>query len=280
MTAEKILQSDVLDILFEGRNKMYGAYELRRTYNRRIKQSLGVMVLTIGLLTGGYLFSAGKENSTIVINPVEDSITLKLVDDKTKPEVEPPAAKPKPPQQLATVQETTPLIQPDELVPVTEVHKQETIDTSVISTIYNIGLGSDPGDVVPDGPPGDGTASNGPGNTQTVTEPAIPAGPIDMSMADEMPQYPGGTGALVRYMVNNLTSELEPGMKYVLKTQFVIDEEGKVSEAVILSSDEPSLNPQVIKALRKMKQWKPGRLHGKNVAVRFVMPVTFMGGDE
>lgn len=281
MTAEKILQSDILDIIFEGRNKLYGAYELRRTYHSRIKRGLGGMVLLMALLTGGYLFSLGRQNNTMALFDIKDTLTVKMIQDPKKPLKEEPAvSKPELQQKLATVKENIPIIQPDELVPKTEVNKQDVIDTSVISNVTNPGLGSTPGDVVSEGQPGDGKPNGAGTEDAPATEPARPTGPVDMNMVDEMPQYPGGTKALVNYMVRNLTSELEPGVKYVVKAQFVINEEGAVSDAVILHSDDVNLNSQVLKAIRKMVKWKPGQLHGQKVSVRFTMPVTFVGAEE
>ena len=57
MEPNKILQSDVLDLLFEDRNKAYGAYELRKTYNKRILTALAFTGTLIALLYSGYLLA-------------------------------------------------------------------------------------------------------------------------------------------------------------------------------------------------------------------------------
>ncbi len=101
-----------------------------------------------------------------------------------------------------------------------------------------------------------------------------------MGDVELLPEYPGGKEAMVRYMVNNLISELEPGVKYVVRALFIINQEGRVSDAQILYGDDEALNNQVLEAIKKMKQWKPGTQNGHAVAVIFVMPVTFMGGEE
>lgn len=279
MTAERILQSDVLDILFEDRNKLYGAYELRRTYPRRIKRAVGGMFFLVAAASASYLFSSEKNTAVNVDSEYKDSamlVDIKPVEDK-KEKIEPP--KPIVQQDVATVKDFVPIIKPDEQVQKTEVPPMEAVDTSAYGDENKPGEAVASGQNVTSGDPGV-PGGSGESNKPVVTEPVLPTGPIDMHQADEMPEYPGGTQALVRYMVNNLTSELEPGNKYVLKAQFVINEEGQVSEATILSSDDAGLNGQVLKALRKMKQWKPGKYHGHNVAVRFTMPVTFMGPEE
>ena len=280
MTAERILQSDVLDILFEDRNKMYGAYELRRTYPRRIKRAIGGMFFIVAVASASYLFGSGRNaNQNIKAEYIDSIVIAKLIEPDKPKEPEQPKPKQTVQENVATVKNTPPIIEPDEIVEKTEVPPVTQVDTSAVGT-QNIA-----GNAVADGQQNvsrDEGVEGGKGESEKpiAPEPVMPSGPMDMHMADEMPVYPGGTQALVRYMVNNLTSELEPGNKYVLKAQFVIDEEGKVSDATILSSDDASLNQQVLKTLRKMKQWKPGKYHGKAVAVRFTMPVTFMGPEE
>lgn len=278
MTAEKILQSDILDILFEDRNKLYGAYELRRTYHRRLKQGIGGMILAIALLTGGYYVNFGKQNNIIAGLDVNDTTVMIMVQDPPtppKPEPPPPPTPPPPPQ--ATIAYTAPLLVAD--LPKTEMPPQTDIDTAAISTVIQTGAPSTDA-VVPETkggtPGGDGLSKEMP----VTAVPNIPSGPVDMGKVDQMPEYPGGSRALINYMVRNLTSELEPGVKYVVKAQFVINEEGAVSDATILYSDDEVFNNQVLKAIRKMARWKPGMLHGQKVAVRFTMPVTFVGPED
>ncbi len=282
MTAERILQSDVLDILFEDRNKMYGAYELRRSYPRRIKRAVGGMFFLVAIASAGYLFGSGRNTNQNTVFDINDTTTLvDLTPPKEEPK-EPEQPKPIAVQDVATVKDFVPVIKPDEQVPQTEVPPMDMVDSSAYGDENKTGEAVAPGQNVTSGDQGGVPGGTGESNDSKVAapEPVMPPGPIDMHQADEMPEYPGGTQALVRYMVNNLTSELEPGNKYVIKAQFVIDEEGKVSEATILSSDDASLNQQVLKTLRRMKQWKPGKYHGRNVAIRFTMPVTFMGPEE
>ena len=101
MTNKEILQADMLDILFEHRNKSYGAYALRKTYSRRLGLALGV-ALSIGLLfalmsfinkKGNGDYEKGKGNEIVVR-------TYVLPDDKPK-DPEPPKEKTKPKAQAA-----------------------------------------------------------------------------------------------------------------------------------------------------------------------------------
>jgi len=274
MTPEKILQSDVLDILFEGKNKLYGAYELRRHYDSRMKKALAGTFILIAIIGFGRLMAnRGTTFPVLIYDTTETRITQVDLPKKAEPE------KPKEKfvkQNVATVNTAPPEIVPDNLLPETKMPDITQIDTSAISSVTKPGEGIDINIAISQDPP----ASGGGGRAIIEAIPEKPAGPVDMGEVDQLPQYPGGKEAMVRFMINNLTSELEPGIKYAVKAMFIIDEEGRVSEAQILHSDDAALNTQVLKAIKKMKKWKPGIQNGQAVAVRFVMPVTFMGAEE
>ena len=113
MESNNILQADILDIIFEGKNKEYGAYDLRRTYNRRLLKSIGVTAAVIGLVfVGGMVSGRGTKKSAPVI-PTD--VTLAAV-EKTQPVVPPPVI-PKPqPQQVRSIAFVTPKVTPDDQV--------------------------------------------------------------------------------------------------------------------------------------------------------------------
>src|SRR5262245_60718526 len=102
METNKILQADILDIIFEGRNKEYGAYDLRRSYNRRLRFSVVVMLLVTLLLYVGQLI-AGKQkpgDSRMVLLPPDAQIENIEQPVEPPPVIPPP---PPPPQQIQTV---------------------------------------------------------------------------------------------------------------------------------------------------------------------------------
>ncbi|HEU5366791.1 MAG TPA: energy transducer TonB, partial [Hanamia sp.] len=93
MEAKQILKADLLDILFEGRNKEYGAYELRKTYNKRITTALiGTVVLILLILIGSAIFNKLNENKTVA--PLK---TTETTLQQIKPNEPPPPPPPPPP---------------------------------------------------------------------------------------------------------------------------------------------------------------------------------------
>ncbi|MES2776628.1 MAG: energy transducer TonB [Bacteroidota bacterium] len=278
MTAEKILQSDILDILFEGKNKSYGAYELRRQYDKRMKKAIAGTFILIALVGFTYMLASGNTSNVVMADADEPTQLTQVEMTKPKP---PEPEKPKQTQaarpNVATVNPSAPLIVPDEVLPETKMPDRAQIDTSAIGDVTKAGEATNTNTGVSQDAPSTG-GGTGPGVIASVPE--TPPGPLRMDQVDQLPEFPGGKEALVRYMVNNLSSELEPGVKYVVRAMFIIDEEGNVSDAQILFSDDQGLNSQVLKAIKRMKRWKPGVQNGQSVAVRFVMPVTFVGAEE
>ncbi|MGZ8544163.1 MAG: energy transducer TonB, partial [Flavisolibacter sp.] len=139
MEANKILQADILDLVFEGRNKEYGAYELRKKYNKRIWLAL--------LITAGIV--AGAIGASLLANEVLPSSDDVLVEDVTLAQIEepppppdvppppPPKAPPPPPVELTKF--TPPIIKKDEEVVKQEMPPQEELPETKIAEITQIG---------------------------------------------------------------------------------------------------------------------------------------------
>ncbi|MEO7313471.1 MAG: TonB family protein [Chitinophagaceae bacterium] len=275
MTAGNILQSDLLDIIFEGRNKSYGAYELRRQYEGRMRKAMTGTLVLIALL-GTFLLLSNKQATVVNLSIIDTPTQLTPLELKKPQELEKPKQSQPVKQNLVTVNTSVPEIVPDKSLPDTKMPNIVQVDSSAVGDITKPGMATDINAVLTQDP----ITTGGPGNALTQVVPEKPAGPVSMGEMDELPEYPGGREALVRYMVNCLNTELDPGVKYMVRAMFIIDEEGRVSDAQILNSDDETLNNQVLKAIKRMKQWKPGLQKGHAVSVRFVMPVTFVGAEE
>ena len=152
MEINKILQADVLDIIFEGRNKDYGAYDLRKTYNRRLIKALSVTGSVILLVLMVYFLSA-MNSRKVIKPPAVDDVELTTVEKKKDEVILPPPPKVEPPK-VAMKQFTPPMIvhdkdvRPDEKPP-----EQDKLDDTKIGTANVDGV-KDDGMTAP--PPSDG----------------------------------------------------------------------------------------------------------------------------
>src|SRR5687767_5585980 len=98
MEINKILSADVLDIIFEGRNKEYGAYQLRKTYNKRLMTALIVTASIIVLAFGGYILSNLFNSDDSKTDMVVQDVQLEEIKQEEKKEEPPPPPPPKPPE--------------------------------------------------------------------------------------------------------------------------------------------------------------------------------------
>ena len=172
MEIKDISRADVLDILFEGRNKDYGAYDLRKTYNRRLTKALAATASICLLLIGGYTWAGKVRPSNAPLVVIDDSVML--VDPVHEQPIVPPPPVPKPPVQVATIRITPPIITPDAQVKPQDVPRPN-------DAADNVRIGTDTHDGVAD--VGIVEGPNGNGVTQGVIEFTVPAAAIDNNAA-------------------------------------------------------------------------------------------------
>lgn len=264
MKPELILNADVLDILFDGRNKEYGAYALRKGYERRMYWALGGMLaaaLSFVLLN----FSFGNNNGNFISTQEFIIDTMKLSDlDIEKPKPPKPVEPPKK-LDVATIQNTTPVLTDKVDVPPPTV---EDLNKDVrIGTETKQGVPASEAPVVGDG---DGKAPVPPA-VEKAPEPEV------YERTEIMPEYPGGMAALYRFLQRSLRfqfDDMEPGARIEIRCRFVVDEAGKVTGIQILKSGgRKEFDEEVTRVVGKMPQWEPGKQNGRNVKVYYTIPV-------
>jgi periplasmic protein TonB len=273
MNPERILSSDLLDIIFDQRNKEYGAYELRREYHRRVWIALCSVPVMAGLfLWMNYLNRAFQTD--LVSNLRGDSAVVKLI-HITPPEPEKPLVAPKQ-KPVATIKDTPPLIVPDQQ----KADPPPTIDellkeNRAISTITNEGE-----------PPVTTTAtstasSGGTDDVPIATQPAPEVEKI-VTTAEVMPEFPGGIDALRRFLGRNLRvpeNAVEPGQRIKVPVRFVVNKGGELSDVEFLVQVDEILKKEILRVMQKMPKWKSGSQNGRPVAVYFVIPIIFEVGE-
>lgn len=275
MTNNEILNANLLDIVFENRNKDYGAYALRKGYNTRMLAALGAGLSVILLFI---LASAANKKENIskpVVNTKEGIVirTIEMPKEKIKePEKPKEVVKQKPVQKVATIKYTTPVIKKDPDVKNMMVATKE-LDGKEISDKTSDGKVADNIVVLDKKPvedPGTGTiTTSGPSQPDFVAE-------------EKDPQFPGGQEALKQFLARNLGSpgDLEEGEKKVVKVKFKVEKDGSVTALEIVSSGGNDFDREVVRVCKKMPRWIPAVQNGINVPVSYVLPVTFIGTEE
>jgi len=267
MDVNKILNSDYLDILFEGRNKTYGGYELRKNYPKRAKRAMMVIV-GIGVSVGAYAFIASikpKESNKPLTMVKEVTLAEPPPIDPKKPPPPPPPSEPPPPLK-PTVKFTPPVIKKDEEVKEDEkpAEVQELKDASAgIKTEAGDINGIDPGIV---DKPGDGTGI------------AEPPPPQIFTYVEQMPEFPGGQAAIAEYLYKNLRypeMAKENNIQGRVSVKFVVNEEGNVSDVQVVKGIGGGCDEEAVRVVKKMPSWKAGKQNGRAVKVWYTLPITF-----
>ncbi|MBA2248576.1 MAG: energy transducer TonB [Chitinophagaceae bacterium] len=270
MEANKILSADLLDILFEGKNKEYGAYELRKTYNKRISLALGIMV-GIALLIFVISFVAKSINTddTVKKQDVKD-VTLSEVVNEPPPPPPPPPPKLPPPPPIATIQFTPPKVVKDEEV-IKPPPENKELDEKKVDVKTEEGK-KDEGIVAPP------VEDKG---TQVVEAPPKKAEDEDrvFTKVEIDASFPGGEGGWTRYVTKAIQSNIdeltEAGESGTCRVRFIVSKDGSVSDVEALTLKGTKLAEIAVNAIRKGPKWTPAQQNGRSVNAYREQPVTF-----
>lgn len=276
MEVTKILTADVLDIIFDGKNKSYGAYELRKTYKRRLVLSMAGMATVILLLIGTFLWGNTKKGDLAreVILPPDTELT-KVEDKKEEIKPPPPPKAPEPPKQMAQRIYTAPQI-------VDEVKEDEKPPTTDELEEVKIGDQNIKGDV-DDGimPPPAKSEGEGKGIIEAPTkkEPEAPFIKVEIDA-----KYPDGPQAWIRFLTKELSRRypqeaLDNNIQGTVVIQFVVDLQGNVSNVEPISGPS-ELYEAAMAVIRKSGKWIPAIQNGRHVVAYKRQPIGFRIGDE
>ncbi|MEO8771680.1 MAG: energy transducer TonB [Ferruginibacter sp.] len=268
MKPDTILKADLLDIIFENKNKDYGAYSLRKHYHERLYKALGIIFLgtmILGLI--GFFY----KNKAVVKPIIPEIIFCPFVIPQDLPkDPEQPSLKQTHTTQPASVAQpafTTPVIVDHEPAN-SDIFKDA--DPTVATSPEGTGASS-----------GNGTAGN---NVSTSVLPTStgsePPKAIDKAIpvpADIMPSFPGGLEALKKFLKKNLVTPGEFDRKETVsvKVQFIVGYDGALKGFRVIEDGGAAFNDEVIRVLKKMPAWIPGKAHGENVSVYYIIPVMF-----
>ncbi len=273
MEKVKLASLTLDDIVFEHRNRAYGAYELRASYERNMTRAITLAPLLLLLLVGGPMLVNNLIKSFI---PVEilDPIVCGLIpppnvlqDIEIIPEKRPSL----PPAPRANTVRYRPL----EPVPDETLVKHETLATS--DMLENAIAGpltvEGTGDELPLIDIADGTGEG----TGAPVEAAAPPTEVFL-VVEEMPEFPGGQAAMLKFIGKHLrypASAQAKGIAGIVYVSFVISPEGQVTQIEVMKGIDTACDQEAARVISKMPAWKPGRQSGRNVPVRYSLPIRF-----
>jgi periplasmic protein TonB len=276
MEPNKIQEADILDIIFEGRNKDYGAYELRKTYNNRIVKSLVVMGSMVALLVIGNVVSGFGKKAQIPKPDITD-FNLENVKEPKAPVLPPPPVIKAPPVQVAMKQFTPPLIVKTDVPPEEKPPVNDDLDKVRIGKV-NVAGAADDGTDAP--------AVAGDGGKGLIEAPKKADDDNDgrpFMKVEVDASFPGGPAAWLRFLNKNLRSPdeaVQNGISGKVVVQFIVDKEGNVSDVVAVSGPEQGgLREEAVRVIKKSGKWTPALQNGRYVKAYRFQPVIFQIGE-
>lgn len=242
------------EIVFQNRNKEYGAYDLRKKYKKFVTRSLiiSIAVLLLGVLVPFFVFkqtySANQEQEVMV-----DMMDM----NKPKDEAAPP---PPPPPPEATVEQKAKFVAPIVVTDTTETTEinQDDLNQTTTNTVVDEEV------VVED--------DNSNNVIEEVVETQI------FTVVEEMPSFPGGDESRIKFLMENIKypqMAKESGIQGTVYVTFVVNEKGKVADVKVLRGIGGGCDEEAIRVVNLMPAWNPGKQSGKAVRVQFNMPIKF-----
>lgn len=270
-----LISNEWADIVFQGRNKVYGAYQLRRSTGKR---NIWAMVFVAAVAAVTYLgLAAYNSYQAAQKAKFEAEMEASLIETKKEAKVEKKTETPKV-EQVQKVEKvkssiafTPPVIKKDsEVKPEEEMKTQDELkETKTAIGAFDVKGNDESGGTV----------------LKAVEEIATPEPPKQeaeqdkvFDVVEQQPQFPGGMGALNQWLGSNIkypAMAAENGIEGRVIVQFVVERDGSVSGVHVVRGVDSSLDREATRVVAQMPKWIPGKQNGSAVRVKYTVPVTF-----
>jgi protein TonB len=275
MNNADLMNASMDDIVFEGRNKAYGSYVMRKLYNKR---------LLIGTIGGVILFLficflpviAGVLSNMLSKEDKEMDLTEVILDqpppiDPNEPPPPPPPPPVEPPPPVAQIRFVPPVVKEDEEVkeeepPPTE---EELKEEKAISNVDAEGEKATNFDV---------DAAPAPPPPPPPEEKPEPEQALELFAVEQQPEFPDGTAALYKWLGQNIKYPAiarENGIEGQVVLSFVVEKDGSITDIKPLRELGGGCTDEAIRVVKMMPKWRPGKQNGRAVKVKYTLPVKF-----
>jgi protein TonB len=259
-----------LELVFNDRNKEYGAYDLRKHYSANLLKAMGIAFFSIALLFVGFGIFKPKPTEFVRIVQFDPAIKL-MVAIPPKKVISPKPEITKPAPAVSTIKNPTYVVAPDLISvnpPVTTTLKTNVIGTETVK--------------------GPGTVDNGPvtdlnaGSGGTSLTSKIDNTPVDANILEVMPEPFGGAIAWSKFLQKNIhypNQASEIGAQGKVWLSFIIERDGHLSNIVVERGVGHGLDEEALRVLKLAPAWKPGIQNGQPVRVKYTIPINFQISD-
>ena len=274
MSKVDLIDNNWVDLVFEGRNKEYGAYVLRKdTGKRNVKSMLLVFAVIIAIMAA-VAAKVAIENAFPKKVAMETAVELSKLAQKKEAKVEKKAPVKVEEQKVvekvkSSVKFTPPVIKKDsEVKPEEELKSQEDLNKTktAIGSFDVKGNDEAGGEVLK--------------AKEVIAQPEPPKEEETkvFDVVEVMPSFPGGQAALFEWLSKNIKYPVvaeENGVQGRVIVTFVVERNGSITDVQVVKSVDPSLDKEAVRVVKAMPHWIPGKQNGSAVRVKFTVPVTF-----
>ena len=267
-----------IEMVFQGKNKAYGAYKLRTGTSKRNIKSLTILVVFFAILGGFLVWKVQADKAAAERQAYMEAMELSKLQEKAKKEQKKEKIQPKvPPKKEIPVARqtqkfTAPVIKKDELV------KEENQVKQMDKLDEKVAVGTETHEGTQDRTV---EAVRNDIAVATTPPPAAPKEEVSNKVFDvveQMPSFPGGQGALMSYLSQNIRYPVvaqENGVQGRVTVSFVVERDGSITDVTVVRSVDPSLDKEAVRVIKSMPKWNPGKQNGSPVRVKYNVPVSF-----
>lgn len=275
MSKIDLISGEWTDLVFAGRNQAYGAYQLRKgTGKRNVISIIAVVALVLLCQIGLSLKKAADAEARKRAAMTEVVELSKLEQPKKKAEVKQPKKIQVEPEKVvervkSSIKFTAPVIKKDnEVKPEEELKTQdELMNTKTAIGAIDVKGNDDKGGEV---------LKLKEAVAQPEPKPEVENKVFDV--VEQMPSFPGGPSALMKYLSENVKYPVvaqENGVQGRVVVSFVVEKDGHITDVKVVRSVDPSLDKEAARVVRSMPSWIPGKQNGSAVRVKYNVPVSF-----
>ena len=268
-----LIDNGWVDLVFEGKNHAYGAYQLRKNTGKRNVMAILVM-FAIGVAIAAFVAIKGVvENAMKQDVAIEADVELAKLAEKKEAKVEkkeePKVEKIEVEKVKSSVKFVPPVIKKDsEVKPEEELKSQEELNkTNTAIGAFDVkGNDEAAGEVLK--------------AKEVIAQPEPPKEEETkvFDVVEQMPSFPGGPSALMQYLSSNIKYPVvaeENGVQGRVVCTFVVERDGSITDVRVIKSVDPSLDKEAVRVVKSMPKWIPGKQNGSAVRVKYTVPVTF-----
>ena len=269
-----LIDNGWVDLVFDGKNQAYGAYQLRKDTGKRNLKALITMFLIFAAIAAIVIAKVSIDNYIASRNAaIETDVELQSLAEKKEAKVErkeePQIEKIEVEKVKSSVAFTTPEIKKDEEVQEDQEMKSqdELASTNTAIGAFTVeGNDEEAGEVLK--------------AKEVIAEPEPPKVEETkvFDVVEEMPQFPGGQAALLEYLAKNIKYPVvaeENGIQGKVIVTFVVERDGSITDVKVVKSVDPSLDKEASRVVKSMPKWQPGKQNGSAVRVKYTVPVQF-----